>query len=533
LVAVVRGGGATLYDLPDGEAMGQLPTGTALTAWGRNSDGTWLVVTATTGAAGWIQASTVVVFNVDGLPILDGTQPAPVGQGAGMADMGGTPVPMPEGTDAMPAAQPTAPAAATPAALGDGEITATVTLTDSRLNIRSGPGTGFGVVAKAEGGDVFQVTGRNRAATWIEVALTEESGFGWVAAEFIELSRPILGIPVSERAAGEAPITSTERQPATVQPVAQQPVAQQPAVAAGRAVDGLSGRLVFQASNGGTIYVYELATGDVRELTGGFDPAISPDGSTVAFTRQGGDQGLYLIGIDGRNERLIFSGGERLRAPTWSPDGKWLAFIRVAGSFNCRDVGFGICLPNNPFLGDFPLDSRAEFGLSRVDFNGENFRDLNALTSAQAPDWHTDGIVYQVATGLEVTQDLADGQTEPLVQSPFYRDPAWQPGGNRIIFQSKEGSHWEIFTIDRDGTGLAALTRPQSVLVDEMPSNVAPAWSPDGQWIVFASTRNDQNSAGEWRLWVMDSAGGNQRPLPLDVPIDYSFSNEQLVSWGP
>ena len=222
-----------------------------------------------------------------------------------------------------------------------------------------------------------------------------------------------------------------------------------------------------------------------------------------------------------------------MRGPTWSPDGKWVAFVRVAGAYSCRDVGFGICLPNNPFLNDFPLDSRAELGLSRVDFNGENFRDLNALTSAQAPDWHTDGIVYQAATGLELTQDLPDGQTEALIQAPFYQDPAWQPGGNRIVFQSKEGSHWEIFTINSDGSGLTALTRPQSVLVDEMPSNVAPAWSPDGTSIVFVSNRNAENSVGDWRFWVMDSDGGNQRPLPIDVPVEYSFASEQLVSWAP
>ncbi|MCB0089176.1 MAG: PD40 domain-containing protein, partial [Caldilineaceae bacterium] len=30
-------------------------------------------------------------------------------------------------------------------------------------------------------------------------------------------------------------------------------------------------------------------------MTHGFDPAISPDGSTVAFTRDGGENGIYLI----------------------------------------------------------------------------------------------------------------------------------------------------------------------------------------------------------------------------------------------
>jgi hypothetical protein len=46
------------------------------------------------------------------------------------------------------------------------------------------------------------------------------------------------------------------------------------------------------------------------------------------------------------------------------------------------------------------------------------------------------------------------------------------------------------------------------------------------------SNRDDENDAGPWRLWVMAADGSNQRPLPVDVPLEYTFSNEQVVSWG-
>jgi Tol biopolymer transport system component len=527
-----------MYDQPGGSETGQLATGTALTAWGRSADGEWLVVVASSGGAGWVQVADVVVFNIETLPVLDSTTGLPTTAQApsepsapqaaptlpppaappATATEGATPI-APEAGEKGAATEPSATQGA-PLIVDGNVITASVTLTDSRLNIRSGPGTEFRIVDKAGPGALFQVSGRNVEATWIELFLPDsEEGYGWVSADFVTLSQPILGIPVSERIVEAAP--AADDPPATL------PVSQLRS-----APTDLSGRLVFQNSNGGMIYVYELQTGALSSLTGGFDPAVSPDGRSVAFTRIGGDHGLYLIDIDGQNERRIWNGGEGLRAPTWSPDGNWIAFVRLSGSFECRDVGFGICLPDNPFLGDFPLTSIPEFNLSRVDRDGQNFRDLDALNTAQAPDWHADGIVYQASTGLEITADMPEVETKALVQAPYYQDPTWQPGGNRVLFQAREGSHWEIFTVNSDGSGLTALTRPLTALVENLPSNVAPAWSPDGQWVVFLSNRNDENDAGAWRLWVMAADGSNQRPLPLDVPLEYSFTNEQAVSWG-
>ena len=524
LVAVVRGGGAALFDRPGGTETQQLATGTALTAWGRSEDGQWLVVVATSGEAGWVQVANVVVFNVEVLPVLDSTGGLPSVPGASSEPDAAAASTLPaEPVETPIVGETPAVASATPSAtsaFGEDSITASVTVTDSRLNIRSGPGTGYGIVDKADPGAVFEVSGRNVEATWIELMLPgSDEGFGWVAADYVTLSKPILGIPVSTRLDEIAPEPTAAAVPIAVSQSQVTPT-------------DLSGRLVFQSSNGGMIYAFDLASGALWSLTGGFDPAVSPDGKTVAFTRFGGEHGLFLFDIDGKNERRMWNGGEGLRGPTWSPDGKWIAFSRLSGAFKCRDVGFGICLPDNPFLSGFPLASQPEFNLSRVDTNGENFRDLDALNTAQAPNWNAEGIVYQASTGLEITADQDAVETKALVQAPYYQDPAWQPNGNRVLFQSREGSHWEIFTINSDGGGLSALTRPATALVENLPSNVAPAWSPDGQWIVFLSNRDDENDAGVWRIWVMTADGGNQHPLPVDVPLEYSFTNEQMISWG-
>jgi hypothetical protein len=48
-----------------------------------------------------------------------------------------------------------------------------------------------------------------------------------------------------------------------------------------------------------------------------------------------------------------------------------------------------------------------------------------------------------------------------------------------ILFQSREGSHWEILNVNSDGGGIFALTRPL-LFATIQPHHVAPAWSPDG-----------------------------------------------------
>lgn len=567
IVAVVRGGGATLYTTPGGETLGPIGTGVALSITGRAADSGWLYAVLPTGERGWVEQARVVAFNVETLPVVSGASGETTGPGAD-----GTPSELEPGdTDGVESDVASAGGSAPGAldALGaaeSGGMEARVTVTQSRLNIRAGPGTSYAIIGKAEPGAVFQARGRNVAGNWILLSTPGVAGgFGWVAAEFIGLSGDAQALPVSADIAPAStalatPVSATPVSAAVLQPTPVPPVAAgrnalptpTPAGPAATSAGGSSvqtagidssvdGTLVFSGTPGDDVYVYQPATGELRGLTGGYDPAVSPDGGTVAFTRLGGEQGIYLIDLDGRNLRRIFSGEETLRGPSWSPDGRFLVFSRVTGRDPCRDVGFGICLPDNPFnpfLADFPLVNQPQYGLSRVDFNGENYRDLPALNSAQAPDWTENGILYQSSAGIERTADEPDATTENLAQSPFYGSPKWQPrlpdgtGGDRIVFHSRQGSHWQIFTMFPDGSGMVALTRPETTLVDELPSNVNPVWSPDGTQIAFLSNRAPgPDGVGPWRIWVMEADGSNQRPLPVDVPILFGFGAEQMLDW--
>jgi Tol biopolymer transport system component len=86
--------------------------------------------------------------------------------------------------------------------------------------------------------------------------------------------------------------------------------------------------------------IYELTVADPQEpgrrITGpgagpANDPVYSPNGQQILFTREldgGATSDIWIVNRDGSGARRITSDPQREMDPTWSPDGKWFAFVR-------------------------------------------------------------------------------------------------------------------------------------------------------------------------------------------------------------
>jgi dipeptidyl aminopeptidase/acylaminoacyl peptidase len=380
--------------------------------------------------------------------------------------------------------------------------------------------------------------GRNDAGDWLELQL-DGAEPGWASSAYLNVDGDVSQLPVRLAPAVQAQetepavTTAADSSAAAIMTVAN---------STANAAADLQGTIVFQQSPGGMIYAYNLASGKLWQLANGFDPAISPDGSMVAFVRDGGETGLYLIDIDGSNERRIFERSV-LSSPKWSPDGQWIVFSRNDEGVDCYQMMPNYCmLPEEAkhrfpmgIPDSIPLVTEYQHKLSVVDSNGDNFHDVAALNSARAVDWSDAGIVYQSTAGIQITADGEDAVNKEVIfdnLNPYYFDPDLQPNGGQIVFQIKGAAQTDLWVVNTDGTGKTSLTRPKTTLVDTLPSNVAAAYSPDGQHIVFLSNRSADNNAGDWHLWVMNADGSNQRQLPIDMAIDYSYGLDQVVSWG-
>jgi Tol biopolymer transport system component len=202
-----------------------------------------------------------------------------------------------------------------------------------------------------------------------------------------------------------------------------------------------------------------------------------------------GNLDVYVMNADGSGLRRITKSSARDTSPSWSPDGKRIAFARQRGEEG-EHSGCDSCIAT------IKLDGT---GLKRL--TGTN-------RFASDPAWSPNGekIAFSMfvrGSGGDIFKmDAADGsQKRNLTNTRRAQEsePNWSPDGKRLAYTSfteAQGAFDRVFTMSADGTNQTNLTGRDG--------GWSPAWSPDGSKIVFSSTNPD---TPDFDIFVMNADG--------------------------
>ncbi|MBV9280058.1 MAG: PD40 domain-containing protein [Chloroflexi bacterium] len=217
------------------------------------------------------------------------------------------------------------------------------------------------------------------------------------------------------------------------------------------------------------VYVLDLRDMRARRLTAGSRPAWSRRG-WIAFVRRGADgvDRIYVMRPDGRNIHALFPGGANGSQPSWSPDGRKIAFVRLVGD---------------------PQHGNPQIFVAHADGTGAVDLANDPSAAENSPAWSPDGkrMAFSNAgpRGLwELYLMRADGEGKRRLAAwaGNVSSPSWSPDGKQIVVMSdaarKQGFPW-LYVIRADGHGFMRLTHAST-------EDFGPAWSPDGTRIAFS-----------------------------------------------
>jgi Tol biopolymer transport system component/DNA-binding winged helix-turn-helix (wHTH) protein len=265
-----------------------------------------------------------------------------------------------------------------------------------------------------------------------------------------------------------------------------------------------------------------IATGAATSLTeppmGQTDsgPAVSPDGSKLAFIRGAGYPGLSLY-VTRLSQDLKTTGSawkvtsETARMEwglTWMPDSQELVYTRgnsVADFALFRVAASGGGKPR-PVSGTGPMSF---------------WPAVSAQGSLAFTLGHPGKAVWRAemprdAGGTPVSSPLL---SEVAPSSQMQQYGTYSPDGERIVFESERSGQREIWTVGISGSPLQQLTNLAAIAQ-------GPAWSPDGSRVAFAAAPQKQRD-----IYVVNSGGGETRPLTEDPSDDAAPSWSQDGRW--
>jgi Tol biopolymer transport system component len=298
--------------------------------------------------------------------------------------------------------------------------------------------------------------------------------------------------------------------------------------------------LAFSSERSGESAIWrtgQFGGGATLLVPNGGDPALSPDGTRIAFTRPVG-KGPRCIAVaplsDPAQAQMITEAGDDMwdqTHPTWSPDGRSICYstrhglwVVPASGGSSRRLTMEANLDREPVwapAGDhvyFSSHRAGTLALWRVRASGGAPERVTPGTGREGqPSLSRDGTLLAYATQQSLRHlTLVDGRTgeETILRGlPDAYQPSFAPGAGWIVFIAPRASgELALWRLNLDGTHPAGSPRQ---LTDEPGEANNPVVSPDGQWIAYYRVLGEQRD-----IWVVPARGGPTQRFTDDAAWD-------------
>jgi len=282
--------------------------------------------------------------------------------------------------------------------------------------------------------------------------------------------------------------------------------------AAEAAYPGANGEIVYERKAdqfAGNSDPWTVTAGDpssagklVKIKENSYNFVYSPNGKKIAFDAKVPSEEIVVMKANGSKPKIITRKVKKCigkRRPTWSPDGKRIAFQ---------------CLNKSGFN---------EHDIWSVNAKGKDLTQITTQHSAYAPAWSPlgDKIAYTTYGGAIYTVPASGGESTLLSEAApgqfggSWQGVDWAPNGQSLVSDAS-GSNGGVYTLN------ATTGAPSQNLAT---SGGEPAFSPDGTKIVYVGF-GEVAPSSELHLWMMDTNGQNKQQVT-------SSGYARAPNWGP